>query len=199
MNIASLTADFAKVMEYPDNREELFVFDFTKGYQPDQVAGKGWGIGRYNEKRQGMYDAPQYNGRRNIHMGIDIWAKAGSEVFSFYKGVVAYQRDNNREGDYGPTIVIKYDIGGTILFALYGHLSRPTMERFRKGEVVGKGEKLGEIGTTEVNGGWVPHLHFQLSVEDPKVADMPGVVSDEDHNQALQKYPDPRMVLGDLY
>lgn len=199
MDLSSLTVDFAKVMEYPDNRDELHVFDFTKGYSAKAIPQEGWGIGRYNEKRTGMYVAPQFNNERNIHMGIDIWAEAGADVFSFYDGEVAYKRDNNRRGDYGPTIVIEYNLSGPVVYALYGHLSRPSLEQVSVGETVAKGQKIGEIGTKEVNGGWAPHLHFQLSIDDPGEADMPGVVSEEDHQQALEQYPDPRLVLGDLY
>ena len=42
-------------------------------------------------------------------------------------------------------------------------------------------------------------MHFQLSIEEPSTHDMPGVVSNADHAHALQMFPDPRLVLGDLY
>ncbi|HEX6983661.1 MAG TPA: peptidoglycan DD-metalloendopeptidase family protein [Balneolaceae bacterium] len=193
------TDDFAKVMNYPDDRNGFFVFDFTKGYDPEFVREKGWGIGRYNEKRSNMYVAPQFNNERNIHMGIDIWAEAGEAVFSFTEGKVAYMKDNNQQGDYGPTIIIKYNISGRTIYALYGHLSRASLEQVAVGEEVKKGQKIAEIGTKEVNGGWAPHLHFQLSVDDPGEADIPGVVSDDEREQALKLYPDPRLVLGELY
>lgn len=193
--------DFAQVMNYPD---ELFIFDFTGGYDPGFIRSKKWGIGRYNEKRPTMYIAPQYNNTRNIHMGIDIWTEAGSPVFSFDNGRIAYLRDNNQTGNYGPTIVIEYEnkINGEVnsqLFALYGHLSREALQRWSPGDAVGRGEQMAMLGSEEVNGGWVPHLHFQLSFSDPGEADMPGVVSEEVHEQALQLYPDPRKVLGELY
>ena len=49
------------------------------------------------------------------------------------------------------------------------------------------------------NGGWEPHLHFQLSYQEPETHDMPGVVAPSDREEALQIYPDPRLVLGTLY
>jgi murein DD-endopeptidase MepM/ murein hydrolase activator NlpD len=200
MSLPDLSSyDFAKVMPYPENPDDRFVFDFTDGYDPEFIRQKEWGIGKYNEKRANMYVAPQYNNERNIHMGIDIWAKAGEPVFSFYEGTVAYKQDNNQQGNYGPTIVLRYKIDGTVLYALYGHLSRASLQMLSFGEIVRKGQRIGELGQEEVNGGWIPHLHFQLSLEDPGEADMPGVVSADDREQALQTYPDPRIVLRNLY
>ena len=49
------------------------------------------------------------------------------------------------------------------------------------------------------NGGWPPHVHFQLSLIEPKTCDLPGVVSEENHEVALKVFPDPRHVLGNLY
>lgn len=196
MIFSSEALDFTRVMKYPG---ELFVFDFSGGYDPDFIRTKKWGIGRYDEKRPGMYVAPQYDNRRNIHMGIDIWTEAGSPVFSFYRGTIAYLGDNSETGNYGPTLVVEYDLNTAPLFALYGHLSRPSLEIWSPGDAVGRGEQIATLGTAAVNGGWVPHLHFQLSLEDPGEADMPGVVADEDHERALRVYPDPRKVLGDLY
>lgn len=189
-------SDFAQVMNYPD---KIFIFDFTGGYDPDFIRSKEWGIGRYNEERAGMYVAPQYNNSRNIHMGIDIWTEAGAAVFSFDNGRVAYLRDNNQIGNYGPTMVIEYNVKDTQLFVLYGHLSRLSLEIWSEGDKVRRGQQIATLGTQKVNGGWVPHLHFQLSVEDPGEADMPGVVSRDAHAGALKMYPDPRKVLGELY
>lgn len=193
------TENFSKVMNYPDDPAQLYIFDFSKGYDPQFIKQKAWGIGKYNEKRSNMYVASQFNNERNIHMGLDIWTEAGEAVFSFYEGVIVYKDDNNRQGDYGPTIIVKYRLDEKPLYALYGHLSRASLGLLTVGEEVQKGQKIAEIGTERVNGGWAPHLHFQLSLNDPGKADMPGVVSAKDHKQALRQFPDPRTVLGDLY
>ena len=55
------------------------------------------------------------------------------------------------------------------------------------------------MGKKEENGGWPPHVHFQLSLVEPKNCDLPGVVSQKDHDIALKLFPDPRLVLGNLY
>lgn len=187
---------FAPVIQYDG---EWHIFDFTKGYDPALIQQKTWGIGRYNEKRAGMYVAPQYEDQRDIHVGIDFWTPVGEPVFAFYDGVVAYCRDNAQEGDYGPTVVTRHNLDGTILYALFGHLTKQSLGALSEGQEIKKGQYLADVGNKHENGGWEPHLHFQLSLEDPGQADMPGVVSEENIEAALEKYPDPRLIVGELF
>lgn len=194
LNLSNHT--FAPVMDYPDG---MYVFDLSQSYDPQFIASKEWGIGKYNEQRMTMYTAPQYEGQRNIHMGIDIWAAKGKSVYIFADGEVAYMADNREPGNYGPTIVTRHEIEGQGFFALFGHLSRESLEMVFVGQELSRGQKIAELGSEDVNGGWVPHLHFQLSVQDPGEADLPGVVSEADRDEALKRYPDPRLVLGDIY
>ena len=67
------------------------------------------------------------------------------------------------------------------------------------GESVVEGQVIATVGDKSVNGGWEPHLHFQLSWKKPEVNDMPGVVAREDREWALEQYPDPRIILGPIY
>jgi murein DD-endopeptidase MepM/ murein hydrolase activator NlpD len=190
---------FAPVMDYPRDYGELYVFDFTDGYNPELIRTKQWGIGRYDEQRVNMYDTALFNSERNLHVGIDIWAPPGAPVYSFYEGQVAYQANNDNDGDYGPTIVMKHQLGDQTVYALYGHLSMESLNMVSNDDSIAKGQQIATLGTPEVNGGWVSHLHFQLSLEDPGRADMPGVVAPENRTQALRQYPDPRLVLGEVY
>lgn len=187
---------FARIMDYPDKLQPV---SLRNGVDEKKLESIEWGAGGYNEKRKGMYLAPHFEGKRYIHMGIDIWADAGEPVYAFYDGEVAYARDNDRQGDYGGTIVTIHELGSKTLFALYGHLSKASSKGVEAGDSIRAGEQIGELGTEEENGGWIPHLHFQLSWEDPEEADMPGVVSDADHASALKTYPDPKLVLGNLF
>lgn len=179
------------------------IFDFTKGYDTkaiNQLINSGeWSIGRYNEKRRGMYVAPQYKNRRDIHMGIDIWAPAGEPVFAALDGEVAYMEYRSREGDYGATIVLKHQWKNEPLFALYGHLSISSLKKLNIGDELKAGDQVAVLGNESENGNWPPHLHYQLSRVDPGEADMPGVVSDDELEEALKVYPDPRMIIGPVY
>ena len=55
------------------------------------------------------------------------------------------------------------------------------------------------MGDKHENGGWDPHLHFQLSLIEPSTHDMPGVVDPNDREEFLINYPDPRLVMGPIY
>jgi peptidoglycan LD-endopeptidase LytH len=197
---SSVKIESHPVMDLPDEYE---VFEFTSAYDPKKMAEfvekGGWGVGGYNEKRSGMYLAPQYENRRNIHMGIDVWAKAGEPVFSVLDGEVAYTANHDQDGNYGATVVLKHTYEGKNFFALYGHLSLESLKRSQPGERVKAGDIIGWLGDESENGNWPPHLHYQLSWKDPREADMPGVVSDEEREKALEIYPDPRIILGNIY
>ncbi len=188
------------VMNLPENYK---VFDFSEGYDPDKmtqfVENGGWGVGGYSEKRSNMYLAPQYQNRRNIHMGIDIWASAGEPVYSPLDGEVAYMANHAQEGNYGGTLILKHELDDTIYYALYGHLSPESISDLQPGQKVEAGRKVGELGDESENGNWPPHLHYQISIKDPGKADMPGVVSDEEHEEALKAFPDPRILIGEIY
>jgi peptidoglycan LD-endopeptidase LytH len=188
---------FHPVMRLPGM---LTVFDLTSEYNPEVIEA-GWpGIGRYDEQRcDGMYVSDIYTNGRNVHMGIDLWAPAGTPVYAFAPGSILAMADNAGRRDYGPTIVTRHDLDPVAVFALHGHLSRASLGILQPGDTFEAGDIIGFLGTPAENGDWVPHLHFQLSLEAPEGADMPGVVTLEDRPVALLRYPDPRLVLGPLY
>lgn len=154
-------------------------------------------LGCYGEKREGLYLQPLFGAIRNIHMGLDFFAPLGTPVFSVAEGQVLFSEYRGEAGDYGGTLILEHRWQQKPLYALYGHLSKRSVERWNKDRSIHASEVLGWMGTPEENGGWeVPHLHFQLSWERPSVCDMPGVVSDADFLRALGTYPNPSLVLG---
>jgi len=90
-------------------------------------------------------------------------------------------------------------VEGQEIFALYGHLSKESLELHINGEKKKKGEVVGWLGEESENGNWPTHLHYQLCIEDPGEPDMPGVVAKENLIPARERYPDPRILLGDIY
>jgi murein DD-endopeptidase MepM/ murein hydrolase activator NlpD len=175
------------------------VFDFENDPEAFRASTSLYAIGRYNEKRA-IYTTELFReGGRCIHVGIDIGAPAGTECRAFFDGTILLQGYNGAAGDYGYTIITRHELDGTELFALWGHLSKASIEPRGEGDAFRAGDVIAYLGDRHENGGWNPHLHFQLSYEKPAKPDMPGVVSEADRAHAIEIYPDPRLVLGPLY
>jgi len=58
---------------------------------------------------------------------------------------------------------------------------------------------IATIGDEHENGGWPPHIHIQISLTEPIDNDLPGVVKLSERDQALETYPDPRLIIGQIY
>ena len=187
--------EFADVVKLPAN---YVVLDMSSG--PMKLpASKQYAIGKYNERRPDIYTTGQYEGIRDNHIGIDIFAPENTEISSFYDGVVCQRAYNALPLDYGNTLVIEYTLNEHKLYALYGHLSKSSFDNNPPGKKIKKGQVFAWMGNSQENGGWPVHLHLQLSYEKPTNCDVPGVVSTEDLPQMLAKFPDPQLVLGKLY
>ena len=185
---------FSEVVILP---EEYTVLDLSKGqWVPPETI---FSIGKYDELRPGMYNTEIFHGERFLHVGIDIGAPIGTPCMAFTDGEVSHFGYNPEPGDYGNVLITKHKLDGVSLWALYGHLSSESIENKILGQKVVAGEVVAWFGDESENGGWVAHLHFQLSLIEPETHDMPGVVAPEDREQALNDYPDPRLVLGPLY
>ena len=185
-----------------------------------RTAGVSVGVGGYNEHRtiyrrsehfQQMETppcdryrtaaadrrAPAGAGPREIHLGIDFWADAGTPVFAPLDGVVHSFRDNANFGDYGPTIILEHDTPDGLLYSLYGHLTRSSLTGLYDGKPVRAGEKIAQIGPYPENGDWPPHLHCQLTTDMLGLrGDFPGVCSLPDREKFLSICPNPNALLG---
>ncbi len=188
--------DFHPVIRLPPGYE---VYDFTEGYDPDRARNSAYGVGRYDEKRRGMYETALFAGVRDVHMGVDLAAPVGEPVHAFCDGEVHRFGYNGARGDYGHTLVTHHVIRGRDVWALFGHLAARSLAGRSEGQTFTRGEVIAWVGDRHENGGWNPHLHFQLALVRPEVADLPGAVSESDRAHALEIYPDPRLVLGPIY
>lgn len=190
---------FGPVIDLPADYD---VYDFSEGYDPERTRNSAFGIGRYDEKRPGMYSTELFlSGQepRDIHVGIDIAAPVGTPVYAFFDGVVFLAGINPAAGDYGGTLITEHRLGERTIWALHGHLSHASVAGKKPGARVQKGDAIAWIGEEKENGGWNPHLHFQLSWVRPERCDLPGAVSEADRERARLIYPDPRNVLGKIY
>ena len=186
--------DYHSIVDLPDN---YTVLDLS--VNPWIPSKTEFSIGKYDEVRPDMYVTPIFKGIRNIHVGIDINGPIGTPCMAFTDGIISHFGYNPEPGDYGNIIILQHNISGMDIWALYGHLSSESIEGKSIGQKVEKGETIAWFGPENQNGGWEPHLHFQLSLIEPRTHDLPGVVSSEERIQALRDYPDPRIILGPLY
>jgi len=132
------------------------------------------GMGQYDEARV-LYTANAFRTEgwdgpdwRTVHLGLDLFASPGTPVHAPLAGRVHALRDNAAPLDYGPTVMLEHDIAGEAglrFYTLYGHLDRESLGEHRVGDEVAAGAVLGRIGAPEVNGGWSPHLHFQIVLD----------------------------------
>ena len=185
---------FHPVVNLPDKYK---VLDLTKGsWNSDKSE---FSIGKYDEYRPNVYTTNLFEGTRNIHVGIDIGGPLGTPCMAFMDGTIHNFGYNQEAGDYGNVVITEHKILGKKFWSLYGHLDSESILNKVDGQLVKKGEIIGHFGSKQENGGWEPHLHFQLSLVKPETHDLPGVVTKEERNSALKKFPDPRLVLGPIY
>ena len=178
----------------------LNVLDFTRGVQASGHADGEAAIGKWDEVRHGMYGSEsQATQTRDLHIGVDLCAPSGTPVHAFADGEVFLFDCYPDEFDYGNVVVLKHTIDETKVWSLYGHLSGSSIANKAQGSAVKAGEVIGWMGEKHENGNWFPHTHFQLSLLEPIIADMPGVVYEGHRETALRVYPDPRAVLGPLW
>ncbi|WP_448528888.1 peptidoglycan DD-metalloendopeptidase family protein [Raineya sp.] len=164
-----------------------------------QFACKKAHIGGYLEKRTLYRRSEHFNTdteKREFHLGIDIWTKAETPIFAPYQATIHSFQDNNRFGDYGPTIILEHQTEYFKFYTLYGHLSRKSLEGKSVGQKIEQGEKFAEIGNYPENGDWSPHLHFQLILDmQGYYGDFPGVCSAEKLDFYKETCPNPNLIL----
>jgi 4-aminobutyrate aminotransferase-like enzyme/Ser/Thr protein kinase RdoA (MazF antagonist) len=162
-------------------------------------------VGRYDEARL-LYVSDVFKtkgggplDRRSVHLGIDLFMEDGEPVMCPIDGVVHGFRNNDQPLDYGPTIIIRHEPDGSkaTFFTLYGHLSLDSLAGLYPGKPVKKGECIGRIGDSSINGGWLPHLHFQIIADMlGNEGDFQGVALPGERNIWLSICPDANLVLG---
>ncbi len=161
-------------------------------------------IGRYLEPRL-VYNAPAFalgphptSDRRTVHIGIDVFAPAGTEVRAPTDAVVCAVAYNEAPGDYGGVVVLAHRTPTERRFySLYGHLAREVTERLHVGRTLRAGETFARLGAEAENGGWPPHLHLQLGLAPlgPDF-DWPGVVDPDEIDVAKAVFPNPAALLN---
>jgi murein DD-endopeptidase MepM/ murein hydrolase activator NlpD len=101
----------------------------------------------------GMRTDP-FTGQLAMHAGVDFAAPIGTPIYAAAGGVVV---SAEMHSVYGNAVTIDH---GNDLTTLYAHASRINV---KPGDIVKKGQKIAEVGTTGRSTG--PHLHFEVHVK----------------------------------
>ena len=169
-----------------------------------QAAEAKVGIGRYNEARL-IYTAKHFEVQteempetRTVHLGLDLYLPPSSRVYAPLKGRVHSFNNNRAPLDYGPTIIVEHQTDdGQKFYTLYGHLRPDSLDGLQVGMQIAKGQPIARVGDADVNGGWPPHLHFQLITDMlGEQGNFPGAARPSQRAMWLDISPDPNIILG---
>ncbi len=185
------------------------------GQKPDpEKASKAWfrrirragaeiGVGRYGEPRI-VYTSKNYRSANNafdetrtIHLGIDLFKEAGTPIYAPAAARVHSLSFSRESMDFGGLVILEHTMEGGTFYTLYGHLSARSIQQLNPGQKIAKGEEFASLGMPDENGGWTPHLHFQV------IADLLGqsgeywgVAPASQRDVWLSICPDPNLILG---
>ena len=160
-------------------------------------------VGRYDEARL-LYNAPQFGAsanptdeRRTIHLGIDLFVEQGTALRAPLAGSVHLLANNAFPLDYGPLVILKHATdSGEEFFTLYGHLTEATLRKLRIGQAIAQGEVFAWVGEVHENGGWPPHVHFQIILDLlDRGTEFPGVARASERELWKALSPDPNLLL----
>jgi len=131
-------------------------------------------------------------------VGLDLYKGSGEPVYAPLDGKVHSFANNPAPLDYGPAIILEHEIDGeTRFYTLYGHLSPDSLSGLKVGMPVAKGQTIARIGVPATNGGWPPHLHFQIILDMlGESGNFPGVARPSERGLWTSICPDPNLMLG---
>ena len=95
-----------------------------------------------------------FTGGSALHTGLDFQAESGTPILAAAGGVVVVQDVHSA---YGNMVEIDH---GNDLITRYAHASKVFV---KKGDLIKRGQKIAEVGTTGRSTG--PHLHFEVLVQ----------------------------------
>ncbi|MBC2704209.1 aminotransferase class III-fold pyridoxal phosphate-dependent enzyme [Desulfobacula sp.] len=166
------------------------------------VETQGFHLGYYAEPRLIYTDKAFYKGpfkasnRRTVHIGVDIFAPAGTRVHAPLNATVEAVENRKDNLDYGGLVILRHETEkGAPFFTLYGHLNPESIGALTAGQLIGKGQVIAALGEQQHNGGWAPHLHFQTGLINTN-PNWPGAVDPDELNFWSMLYPNPAAILN---
>ncbi|MBX7230587.1 MAG: M23 family metallopeptidase [Bdellovibrionales bacterium] len=169
-NYASLSVRIDRAIQQTQLREQgvLQLWESLSERQslinatPNIKPARGWYTSRFG------YRVDPFNGRPEMHAGLDIAAPPGTPVYAPADGVVSYV---GFEPGYGKIVSIDHGYGVVTRFA---HNSRVVTEQGKK---VSRRDIIAAVGTTGRSSG--PHVHYEVRVNGIPVDPQNYILDDE--------------------
>lgn len=167
---------------WPQNPFDMPLSEAARVGEEFEDGGRIW-LGYYHEPRL-IYAEPAFrkgrwkaSDRRTVHLAVDAFAPAGTPMFAPLRGEVFVAEYRDGHLDYGGVIILRHETPeGDPFYTLYGHLDPEFLSHLKPGDMIEKGAQFCRLGDPSQNGGWAPHVHFQLALTTDGIeADWPGV------------------------
>lgn len=158
-------------------------------FNPDGSGWDGPGVGEYSAAagHLGQDYVMNYNNGDGNAAGEPVYAVANGTIVEVMNNQnTSYGWCDNDDHGWGPVVVIRHEnrdgfntsgsivtgscdteTSPTVIYSLYGHLSKTSIQNLQIGQTVTKGQQLGVVGVYEVDQeSWTTnHLHFELKDE----------------------------------
>ncbi len=177
--MGSLSVENATIPQNP--------FNMTS-HEAAEIDAKGavW-LGYYAEPRLIYTDKAFFKGawkasnRRTVHLGVDAFAPAGTPIHAPQDATVEFTDYRAGHLDYGGMVILRHETpAGHNFYTLYGHLDQASFSHLKIGQTLSKNDVFASLGDITQNGGWAPHLHFQLALSTNGMGDDWAGVADPD-------------------
>jgi hypothetical protein len=134
------------------------------------ASGRSWGIAGYLEKRDTLLrNLPQMVSEgRFYHLGVDIFAPAGTSLFAPIHATVEESGYEGGKGQYGGYTILRCRLSGCTFYLLFGHLEKTGLPA--RGKALQSGQTFARIGDFNENGDWFHHTHMQVITERGSIA-----------------------------
>ncbi|MBY6135623.1 aminotransferase class III-fold pyridoxal phosphate-dependent enzyme [Nocardioides marinus] len=203
LNDAPMGALSVEESTWPQNPFHMPLDEAARVGEEYEDQGRIW-LGYYHEPRL-IYAEPAFrkgpwkaSNRRTVHLAVDAFAPAGTPMYAPLRGEVFVAENRSGHLDYGGVIILRHETpAGDPFYTLYGHLDPEFLDRLKPGDVVEQGAEFCRLGAPEQNGGWAPHVHFQLALSTDGIeADWPGVGDPDEMYLWRALCPNPAALLN---
>ncbi|QPC87602.1 aminotransferase class III-fold pyridoxal phosphate-dependent enzyme [Mesorhizobium sp. NBSH29] len=133
--------------------------------------GVALGLGPWGEERT-VYTSDIFRSRfvegvrRIHHLGLDLFMPAGTPLYTPLDAVVKSVEVEHDPLGYGCIVTLEHEPENCPAFVtLWGHMAHEAASRLTPGATLKAGTLVGYMGEPAENGGWAPHLHFQISTD----------------------------------